>query len=196
MLLIAVFVASFVMVTFSSSSYSGPVESGEGGEGGGGGNSYAQEYSVPMNVITTTPSTFEVTLEDEVQRRLNLLLDEGSLDIARLAVRDLRPHASRSLKAVRIFIEKSDADVNTATDDPHYVGSFVLGLDDSQSFLFNIAPTLSTLWHTGALSSAQLAESKELQITFVPYPWDFASTLPEDFALPFSCLTLDVPSQP
>lgn len=33
-------------------------------------------------------------------------------------------------------------------------------------------------------------------VTFVPEPWDYAAALPEDFALPFEGLTLEVPAEP
>lgn len=36
--------------------------------------------------------------------------------------------------------------------------------------LWNIAPTLSRLWHSGALTAKGLAQSKALRVTFVPDP--------------------------
>ncbi|WP_287244514.1 MULTISPECIES: hypothetical protein [unclassified Okeania] len=149
-----------------------------------------------MNVITANPSTFEVEIEEEVRQRLNLYLEDDSLKIARLYIQELRPREARALQGVRIFIEKPDADANTPIDDPHYANSFVLGLEDSQSMIWNIAPTLSKLWYLGDLSPEKLAEKEALQITFVPNPWDFAIALPEDFALTFRCLRFEMPHQP
>jgi hypothetical protein len=156
-----------------------------GAEAGG------EDDPVAAKVITAAPSTFEVALEEEVPQRLELHLGRGSLDIARLVVRDLRPRAAQSLKGVRIFIEKPDAHAGTPVDDPHYAGSFVLGLEDSQTMLLNVAPTLARLWRSG-----DLAGRKALRITFVPEPWDFADALPEEFALSFESLTLEVPADP
>jgi hypothetical protein len=156
-----------------------------GAEAGG------EDDPVATRVITAAPNTFEVALEEEARQRLELHLGRGSLDVARLAVRNLRPRAAHALKGVRIFIEKPDADARTPVDDPHYAGSFVLGLEDSQTMLLNVAPTLARLWQSG-----DLAGRKALRITFVPEPWDFAAALPENFALPFEGLTLEVPAEP
>lgn len=150
-----------------------------------------EDHPVAPKVITAAPSTFEVALEKEVPQRLELHLGRGSLDIARLVVRGLRPRAAQSLKGIRIFIEKPDAHADTAVDDPHYAGSFVLGLEDSQTMLLNVAPTLTRLWQSG-----NLAGRKALRITFVPEPWDYADALPEEFALTFESLTLEVPAGP
>lgn len=156
-----------------------------GAEAGGEGD------PVATRAITGAPSTFEVALEEEARQRLEFHLGRGSLDVARLTVRDLRPRAAQSLKGVRIFIEKPDADAGTPVDDPHYAGSFVLGLEDTQTMLLNVAPTLARLWQSG-----DLAGQKALRITFVPEPWDFAAALSEDFALPFESMTLEVPAEP
>lgn len=142
-------------------------------------------------VITAAPRTFEVALEEEASQRLELRLGRGSLDVARLTVLNLRAQSAKALKGVRIFIEKPDADAGTPVEDPHYAGSFVLGLEDSQTMLLNVAPTLNRLWQSG-----DLAGRKTLRITFVPEPWDFAAALPEGFALPFESLTLEVPAEP
>ena len=156
-----------------------------GAEAGG------EDDPVATKAITAAPSTFEVALEEEARQRLERHLGRGSLDVARLTVRDLRPRAAQSLKGVRIFIEKPDADAGTPVDDPHYAGSFVLGLEDTQTLLLNVAPTLARLWQSGDLSGR-----KALRVTFVPEPWDFAAALPEDFALPFESVTLEVPAEP
>ena len=159
-------------------------------------NNCTAGYPIAMNVITTTPSTFEVDIEEEARQRLNFYLENDSLKIARLYIRDLRPDVAQALEGVRVFIEKPDADVNTPIDDPHYASSFVLGLEDSQSMILNIAPTLSKLWYAGDLSPERLAGKEAMQITFVPHPLDFVTALPENFTLPFRCLTFEVPSQP
>ena len=152
-----------------------------GAEAGG------EDDPMTTQAIIAAPSTFEVALEEEARQRLG----RGSLDVARLTVRDLRPRAAKSLKGVRIFIEKPDADTGTPVDDPHYAGSFVLGLEDTQTLLLNVAPTLAKLWQSG-----DLAGRNALRITFVPEPWDYAGALPEDFALPFASLALEVPAEP
>jgi hypothetical protein len=131
-----------------------------------------------------------------VVRRLELDLADGSLEVARLILRDLRPRAAQALKGVRIFVEKLDADAGTPVDDPHYAGNFVLGLEDSQTMLWNIAPTLSRLWHSGALTAKGLAQRKALRITFVPDPVEPATPLPKDFALTFKSLEIELPRPP
>ena len=151
-------------------------------EAGGG-----EDDPVAAKVITAAPGTFEVSLEEEASQRLERRLGSGSLGVVRLTVRGLRPRAAKSLKGVGIFIEKPDANAGTPVDDPHYAGSFVLGLEDSQTMLLNVAPTLAQLWKSG-----ELAGRKALRITFVPEPWDDGA-LPKEFALPFESLTLEVP---
>jgi hypothetical protein len=160
-----------------------------GGERGEGGPAAA-------SVITAAPATFEVALGDDVVRRLEPQLAHGSLEVARLILRDLRPRAAQALKGVRIFVEKPDADAGTPVADPHYAGNFVLGLEDSQTMLWNIAPALSRLWHSGALTAQGLARRKALRITFVPDPVEPATSLPKDFALTFRSLTIELPRQP
>lgn len=172
--------AAIVFLVFAATACADTVSNVQtaGTEAGG------EEGPVARKVITAAPRTFEVALEEEAQQRLG----RGSLDIARLVIRDLRPRAAQSLKGVRIFIEKPDAHGGTPVDDPHYAGSFVLGLEDSQVLLLNVAPTLTRLWRSG-----DLAGRRALRVTFVPEPWDFADALPEEFALPFESLTLEVP---
>jgi|SRR5579864_621780 len=160
-----------------------------GGERGEGGPAAA-------SVITAAPATFEVALGDDVVRRLEPQLAHGSLEVARLILRDLRPRAAQALKGVRIFVEKPDADAGTPVADPHYAGNFVLGLEDSQTMLWNIAPALSRLWHSGALTAQGLARRKALRITFVPDPVEPAKSLSKDFALTFRSLTIELPRQP
>jgi hypothetical protein len=182
--------AGFVAIACASASVNAQAAGAEPGGARGEGD------PVRTNVIAAAPSTFKVALEDEVRQRLELYLTRGSLGVARLVVRGLRPRSAQALKGVRVFVEKPDADAGTSVDDPHYAGNFVLGLAASQSMLWNIAPTLSRLWRSGDLTPKSLAEKKVLQITFVPERWDFATALPEGFALPFESLTLEVPPQP
>jgi hypothetical protein len=148
------------------------------------------------SVITAAPATFEVALGSDVRRRLDRQLAGGSLEVARLVLRDLRPRAAGGLKGVRIFVEKPDADAATPVDDPHYAGNFVLGLEPSQTMLWNIAPTLSRLRRSGALTADDLAVKKALRITFVPDPVEPAVPLSKDFALTFSGLTIELPQPP
>ena len=152
----------------------------------------------PVNAgtILAAPTTFEVALEDEVRQRLELRLARGSLDVVRLGIHDLRPRAAQALKGVRIFIEKPDADVRTPAGDPHSAGAFVLGFQTPESMLLNVAPTLSRLWQSGDLAPEDLAGRKALRVTFVPETWDSAAALPEDFALAFESLTIEVPADP
>jgi hypothetical protein len=163
-----------------------------GGEGGGRGDA----GPVATKVITGAPCTFAVELADEARQRLEANLAQGSLDVARLVIRDLRPRAAQALKGVRIFVEKPDANAATPVDDPHYAGNFVLGLEASQSMLLNIAPTLSKLWHSGELTPERLAGKSALRITFVPERWDYAAALPREFALQLGGLTVEVPRRP
>jgi hypothetical protein len=162
---------------------------------GAGGGSGEGDGNPPMaaSVITAAPATFEVALGDEVRRGLELHLAHGSLQVARLILRDLHPRAAQALRGMRIFVEKPDAGAGTSVDDPHYAGNFVLGLEDSQTMLWNIAPTLSRLWHSGALTAQGLEKRKALRITFVPDLWQPA---PQGFSLAFKSLTIELPAQP
>jgi hypothetical protein len=180
------FVALACAAASSTGDAAGARAGGERGEGG----------PVAASVITAAPATFEVALGGDVVRRLELHLAHGSLEVARLILRDLRPRAAQTLKGVRIFVEKPEAFAGTPVADPHYAGNFVLGLEDSQTMLWNIAPTLSRLWHSGALTAKGLAQRKALRITFVPDPAESAAPLPKDFALTFKSLTIELPRQP
>ncbi len=122
-------------------------------------------------VMTVAPATISVELDEQAWQDLGQHLGRGSLTVARLILRDVRPQA---LKGVRVFIEKPTANAaGTSIDDPHYAGSFVLGLGASESVLLNIAPTLSRLSRSKGLTTASLADRKALRITRVPEPWDY-----------------------
>jgi len=157
-----------------------------GAEAGGEGD--------PVNVILAAPTTFEVALEDEALQRLELQLARGSLAVVRLVIHDLRPRAAQTLKGVRIFLEKPDADVRTPAGDPHSAGAFVLGLQAPETLLLNVAPTLSRLWQSGDLTPEDLAGRKALRVTFVPEPASSTAALPKGFALAFEDLTFEVPA--
>jgi hypothetical protein len=148
------------------------------------------------HVITAAPATINLALDDQTREGLQRHLADGSLVIARLNIHDVRPRAAQTLKGVRIFIEKPDADLRTPVDDPHYAGNFVLGFSTSDSILLNIAPTLSRLWQSSDLSKATLDQRKAIRITLVPEPWDYAPNLPPDFALTIQSMALEIPSQP
>src|SRR5689334_18498344 len=79
---------------------------------------------VDAHVITATPTTINVTLDDQTRQALQRTLADGSLAIARLSLRDMTPRAAQALKGVKIFIEKPDADSNSPVEDPHYAGAF------------------------------------------------------------------------
>jgi hypothetical protein len=143
------------------------------------------------NVLTAAPRTFELVLAAEARGALEQRLARGDLDVARLAIHDLRPRSADALKGVRIFIELPAADAATRVDDPHYAGSFVLGLGSRQSVLVNIGPTLARLRRAGELGD--LAQTAALRVTLVPEPWEFARAMPDDFAISFGALTLEVP---
>jgi hypothetical protein len=159
---------------------------GPGSEEAGGGS------SVTPKVINAAPRTFEVPIADDARQRLALRLESHQLEVARLTVHGVRPREARALKGVRLFVDKPDADLRTPVDDPHYAGSFVLGLEDSQTLLFNLAPTLDRLSRAGSLALRGPTARKSLQITFVPEPWEFASALPAGFALELGDLTFEV----
>jgi hypothetical protein len=143
--------------------------------------------------LAAIPTTVEVQLAGDTSQRLKDRLDRRSLEVARLVLHDLRPHGASSLKGIRVFVEKPDADLSTPLDDPHYVSSFILGLEPSQTFLWNIAPTLSRLRELGRHPEGEHAPNARLRVTFVPEPWDAAKGLEEDLALPFSSVTIEVP---
>lgn len=149
----------------------------------------------PGHVVTAAPRTISVELDDETRTELQRRLSAGSLTVARLVIRDVRPQAAQALKGVRIFIEKPDADVNTPVEDLHYASSFVLGLTSPESTLLNVAPTLMSLSKSGELTREKLNQQKAIRITFVPEPWDFARRLPPDFALTVASVALEIPRQ-
>jgi hypothetical protein len=155
-----------------------------------------RQQDTPAHVVTSAPATVSVELDDQTRQNLERHLTRGSLTVARLIIRDVRPRAAQALKGVRVFIEKPTANASTPVDDPHYAASFVLGLGASESVLLNAAPALSRLWASGALTGAGLNQSKALRITFVPEAWDFAPRLAADFALNIQEVALDVPRQP
>jgi hypothetical protein len=148
-----------------------------------------------QHVVTATPRTIDVELDDETRQGLEQHLAAGSLTVARLQLRDVRPQSAQALKGVRIFIEKPDADARTPVDDPHYAGTIVIGFTASESVLLNVAPTLARLRQSADLTTARLAERKAIRITLVSEPWDFAARLPADFALTIQGVTLTVPRE-
>ncbi len=154
---------------------------------GEGGVSESLDYQA---VLTAEPTTIEVQLEDHARRYLQLHLEQQDLGVVQLVLRDIRPERASTLKGVRLFIDKRDADPTTSVEDPHYAGSFVLGLEDRQSMLWNIAPTLSRIW-----KADEIADKSNLTVTFVPEPWDFAEELPQDFALRIGSLEVNFPQE-
>lgn len=144
------------------------------------------------HVIAAAPGTYALRLGDDTRACLVRQLERGSLGIARLTLVDLRPHAAQALKGVRVFVENPDADATTPPDADSAAGAFVLGPEPRETVVLNIAPALELLWASGGLQQT-LAEGGSLRLTFVAEPWDFASSLPADFALPFARATLDVP---
>jgi hypothetical protein len=148
------------------------------------------------HVITAVPGTISLALDEQTRRGLARHLADGSLAVARLTIRDLSSRAAQGLKGVRVFVEKPNADLSTSVDDPHYAGTFVLGLGASESMLLNIAPTLAKLWQSAELTRATLDGPKTLRITLVSEPWDYAPTLPADFALTIQGVALEIPPQP
>lgn len=147
--------------------------------------------------LTAAPATAEIPLDEETRRTLTRHLADGSLTVARLAIRDVRPGETDAyaLKGVRIFIEKPDATVRTPVDDPHYAGAFVPGLDPSESSLLNVAPALVRLWNAGTLTREMLERRTSLRATFVGDAMDAATGLPPTFALTIQNLALEVPRQ-
>ncbi|MGH8614078.1 MAG: hypothetical protein ACREYF_19135 [Gammaproteobacteria bacterium] len=153
----------------------------------------ASSEKTPVNshLLTAAPTTVEVAIPEDVRRHVQRHLGQKSLETVRLVVRDLRPEAADALKGVRLFLDRPDADAATPVDDPHYAGNFVLGLDDSQTFLWNIAPTLARIWR-----APDLTTKKTLQVTFVPETWEPATRLSEQFALRFASVELEAPATP
>ena len=155
-----------------------------------------RQEELPGYIVTAAPRTINVELDDQGRAELERRLSAGSLTVARLVIRDVRPKAAQGLKAVRIFIEKPDADVNTPVADSHYASSFVLGLSSPESTLLNVAPALTRLWKSGELTNEKIRRQKSIRVTFVPEPWDFAGRLPPDFELAMAGVALDIPRQP
>lgn len=145
---------------------------------------------VPNGVILATPTTVEVALADDTRQRLERHLGRGSLAVVRMAVNNLRPRSADGLKGVRIFIEKPDAGPRTPSDDPHFAGAFVLGLQSPENMLLNVAPALSRVH-----AAEDLRGRKALRVTFVPESVDPTASLPKDFALTFDSVTFEVPDE-
>lgn len=145
-------------------------------------------------VVRGEPRTFEVALEPAVRERLLAELERGSLEVARLFLRDLRFRGAERLKGVHVFVEKPDADRSTPVDDPHYVQSFALGLEPTQSMAWNIAPVLTRLWHAGKLS--RLLERAILRVTLVPQPWDPHLGVGDDLELELTRLEIELETPP
>src|ERR1051326_599104 len=146
---------------------------------------------VQTGMIRTAPTTFNVAMDSDVRQRMQGQLAHGSLTVVRLVIHNLRPRSAQALTGVRIFINKPDASVRTSSEDPHFAGAFVLGLQSPETILLNVAPTLSRLWESGDLAPKDLAGKKGVRVTFVP---DTATSLPKNFALTFERLTFEVPT--
>jgi hypothetical protein len=156
----------------------------------------APSSSRAAHTITASPKTIRVELDQRTRQAIVGLLTRQSLDVARLILRDVRPSAAQGLKGVRIFVERTDVDVKTPTDDAHYAGSFVLGLAPPETILLNIAPALSRLWESGRLTSATLDRDHAIRITLVPEAWRAETPLPRDFALTVDAIEIEIPEQP
>jgi hypothetical protein len=152
---------------------------------------HQQNSGVAPHTIGAVPTTVRVELDSATRDGLARALESRSLDVARLVLRDVRAQGGQSLKGVRLFVEKADADLSTPTDAPHYAGSFVLGFAPPETVLLNIAPTLSRLWNSGELTRAALTD-RGFRLTFVPEPWEPARRLPGDFALTIQSLSLQL----
>jgi hypothetical protein len=143
--------------------------------------------------ITPAPTTIQVELDDSSRDALASQLAARSLGVARLILREVRPTGAQTLKGIRIFVEKPDADLSTPIEDPHYAGSFVLGFTPSETINLNIAPALRKMWASRTLTRAALTERKGIRVTFVPEPWEPARRMPPEFSLTIQAAALDVP---
>ena len=148
---------------------------------------------VTQHALTATPTTITVELDQPTREALVRRLTDGTLDTARLVLRDVRPRAARGIKGVRLFLQKADANSDTPSDDPHFAGSYVPGFGSSENALLNIAPTLSELWRSGALTRETLSQGRLLSITFVVDPLEPGTPLPADFGLTIHGLALEIP---
>jgi hypothetical protein len=149
--------------------------------------------SQPPYTISPAPTTIEIALDDAGRDALAGKLTARSLSVARLILRDVRPSGAQTLKGMRIFLEKPDADLSTPIEDPHYAGAFVLGFTPSETINLNVAPTLAKMWASGSLTRATLNERKTIRVTFVPEPWEPARRMPPEFSLTIQAAALDVP---
>lgn len=162
----------------------------------------AGDPPAPAHVVTAVPRAYVLPLEADTRRCLLERLERGDLRIARLTLAGLRPRNAQALKGVRLFIQQPDtprsaAQAVPAPGDPHAAGAFALGLEAEQTYVLNIAPTLSALWRNRTLDAEVLsANGNGLRMTFVADPWEDAGALPQDFALPIDDLHLDVPCEP
>jgi hypothetical protein len=163
------------------------------GQGTRSGDSATGSGEAAVHVIAAAPSTHVLRLDDSTRECLARRLQRGDLDIARLTLVDLRPRAAQALKGVRVFVDMPDAYAATPRVAASEAGAFVLGLEPRETVILNIAPALKALWRAGDLTPQVFAEDGALRLTFVAEPWDFAASLPDDFALPFARATLEVP---
>jgi hypothetical protein len=149
--------------------------------------------NIAQYTITPAPTTVAIALDDSSRDKLVRRLGAGSLVAARLTLRDMRATGAQTLKGVRIFVEKPDADLDTPSSDPHYAGSFVLGFTPSETLNLNIAPALAAIWKSGGLTSATLNDRQAVRVTFVPEPWEPARRMPPEFSLTIQSVELILP---
>lgn len=162
----------------------------------------AGDAPAPAHVVGAVPRAYALPLDADTRRCLLERLERGDLRIARLTLAGLRPRNAQALKGVRMFIQLPDTargagQAVPAPGDPHAAGAFALGLEAEQTYVLNIAPTLSALWRNGTLDAEALSPAGDgLRLTLVADAWEDAGALPQDFALPIGDLHLDVPCEP
>lgn len=142
-------------------------------------------------VVHATATTHAVALDEDTRRCLGQGLGDGSLSVARLRIERLSARAASGLKGVQLFVARSDAGPSTPADDPHYAGSFAMGLEQEETVVLNIAPALVRLAREDDRAIAAIVSRGVLPLTLVPERWEDAPTLP-DVALTFHAIRLEV----
>jgi hypothetical protein len=141
------------------------------------------------SVITAKPLTVRLRLSDEFRGRMQHELESGSLNVVRLRIKGIQI-ATRfsSLEAIRVFIDKPQANADTPTDDSHFAGTFVLSIKPRQDVIVNAASALKAARYAQEGSTVP----NPLLITLVPVSRP-PEQLPKDLAIPFDAVTVELP---
>jgi hypothetical protein len=141
-------------------------------------------------LVTEHPTTVLVEIPQSVKAVAKRRLEHRSLKALRLTIVGLeRPQNAAALKALRVFIDKPDATVETSIHDKHYVGSIVLGLDKKQGMVLNAAPAVSRLF----AAKPNLLDRQTIPVTIVPVATGERSASPKNLEIPIESIRVELP---